>query len=292
MYYKNIQYQIIMTIRQLLLLATAKLNQARIKTAETEAEMLLSFVLKKDKTFLFTHPKYKLNDKQETQFKKLINKRSQRYPLAYLINQQPFFNLNLYVDKHVLVPRPETEELVELALELIKKYKLKTVADIGTGSGAIALTLKKQMPHLTVYATDISKAALKVAQKNARRLKLHINFKQGNLLLPLAGKKIDLIVANLPYLAPSYFHHGAKEIKYEPKVALLAKNKGLEYYQNAIKQLKTLKKQPIFALFELDPRNIFIFKKWLISNQGINASNIKINKDLSKKSRFLTIKFE
>ncbi len=281
-----------MTIASALSLITQKLKQAKIKTAKLEAELLVSFALKKDKIFLFTHPEYKLNNQQKKLLQKLTNKRCQHYPLAYLINQQPFFDLNLYVDKRVLIPRPETEELVELALKLIKKYKLKTVADIGTGSGAIALAIKKQMPHLTIYATDISKAALTVAQKNARRLKLHINFKLGNLLLPLKGKKIDLITANLPYLAPAYFRQGTKEIKYEPKVALLAKNKGLEYYQGVIKQLSILKKIPDFAIFELDPRNITTFKKWLISNLKIKTKNIKINKDLNNKNRFLTIKFQ
>ncbi len=281
-----------MTIFQLIDWAIQKLTQAKIKAAQLEAELLLSFVLKKDKTFLFTHPNHHLTNNQKIQFKKLVNKRCQYYPLAYLVKYQPFFGLNLYVDHRVLIPRPETELLVELALKLIKKYNLKTIADIGTGSGAIALTIKKQMPKLTIYATDISKAALRVAQKNARRLKLHINFRQGDLLLPLAGKKIDLIIANLPYLSPPFFHQGAKEIKYEPKIALLAKNKGLEYYQNAIKQLKTLKKLPAFVLFELDPRNIIVLKKWLISNQKIKAKNIKINKDLDHKNRFLTIKFK
>ena len=281
-----------MTISSALNWAQAKLKKSKISHAYLDAELILSFLLKKDRSFLLAHPDIKLTPIQTKKFFLMIKKRSRNYPLAYIIKQKPFYNLNLYVDERVLIPRPETETLVDLAIALIKKYNLKKIADIGTGSGAIALALKKELPYLTVYGTDISKKALEVAQKNARRLKLHINFKQGDLLKPLKGKKIDLAVANLPYLAPSYFRQGAKEIKYEPKKALLAKKQGLEYYQSVIKQINIPKQPPAFIIFELDPRNIFNFKKWLINSQNIKPGNININKDLSKKNRFLTIKLK
>ena len=251
-----------MIIKQALLKATQKLKQAKIeprqKRGETphpmwcgvdssalDADILLSFVLKKSKEFLYTYPEKKLTKNQLAKFNQLINRRLKREPVAYLINRKEFYGLDFYVDKNVLIPRPLTESLVEQVIKEVGNKKA-TIADIGTGSGCIAIALKKHLPQATIYATDISPAALKVAKKNAKKHRVKIKFLKGDLLKPflpsrkatrpgrVAFKKIDIIIANLPYLIKNQIKN---ELKYEPKTALLG---GDKYIKELLRQVKKL----------------------------------------------------
>ncbi|MFH1226121.1 MAG: HemK/PrmC family methyltransferase, partial [bacterium] len=144
-----------MNIKKILKQAAEKLKAAKIDSAFLDADILLAFTLKKPKEFLYSYPEKKLTKNQLAKFNQLINRRAKREPVAYLINRKEFYGLDFYVDKNVLIPRPLTETLVE---EIIKKVKNKKVviADIGTGSGCIAITLKKHLPQATIYAIDIS----------------------------------------------------------------------------------------------------------------------------------------
>ncbi len=245
-----------MTIKEILKQAIKQLNKAKIDSSALDADILLSFVLKKPKEFLYTYPEKKLTKNQLAGFNRLINCRVKREPVAYLTHHKEFYGLDFYVDKNVLIPRPLTESLVEEVINYAKNQRL-TIADIGTGSGCIAITLKKHLPNTTIYATDISPAALKVAKKNARKHKTKIKFFKGNLLEPFlppssrkatfrnVAFKIDYIVANLPYLNKTQIKN---ELKYEPKTALLG---GDKYIKELLWQAKKLKPRPKKIFLEI-----------------------------------------
>ncbi len=274
-----------MTIQKTLKWAKIKLK--KLDSPQLDAEVLLSFVLGKEKTYLYTYPEKKLLNKQIKKFKYLVNKRSFNYPIAYLTHHKEFYNLNFYINNHVLIPRPETEIMVEQTIDLIKKYNLKTVADIGTGSGCIAISLKKNLPDLDVYASDIDQKALSVAKTNAKLNLCKIEFKKGNLLTPYKHLKIDIYVANLPYLSHEIYQT-AKTIKHEPKHALFAKNQGLEYIESTIEQLNKLDFKPKYLLLEIDPSQSKTILKIL---SKLNYQTIII-KDLKSLNRTLIIKIK
>jgi release factor glutamine methyltransferase len=273
-----------MTIKKALYLAYKKLIYS--PSPQLDADILLSFVLKKSKTYLYINTEKKLTTLQVNKFKKLINLRSKHQPIAYLTNQKEFFGFNFYVDKRVLIPRPETEILIELANKILNAQKIKTIADIGTGSGCIAITLKKINPYIHIFASDISASALQVAKKNSKHLQTKIKFLKGSLLTPYQHKKIDLYIANLPYVSPEIYKQ-EKSIKAEPKQALVAKNHGLEYIENLIYGIQLLKYKPKYLLLEINPNQYKKIKK--ISKY----LPIKINayRDLQKKIRILKINY-
>lgn len=243
-------------------------------SADLDAEILLAFVLNQDKEFLYAQPETKLNWMQKIRFFYLISQRSKNRPIAYLTGQKEFYGRNFYVNKNVLVPRPLTENLIDLALKKINETKKEileadgyySIADIGTGSGNIIITvikeLQKQNYNLAkfkFYAVDLSKKALKVAKTNARRhgVEKYLNFNHGDLLKPLQGLKIDLILANLPYLKPNDLTEPS--IKKEPKLALLGN------YDEFFKQVKTIHElslphhQPV-VIYE-DKSGVHLYKK-------------------------------
>lgn len=238
-----------MTIAAALARATQRLIKS--SSARLDAEVLLAQVLNQDRTYLVAHDTDGLSTRYQRLFAALTIKRAGGMPVAYLTGHKEFFGLDFAVNQSVLIPRPETEEVVELALAIAKKSRAKTIADIGTGSGAIGITVKKLLPRVKVFATDISKSALKVACQNARRHKATVVFKQGDLLLPLKNKRLDLIIANLPYLDPKWM--GQRELAFEPRRTLAAGTDGLSVIKRFLKQLKLL--QPTgTVLMEIDPR--------------------------------------
>jgi len=270
-----------MTIKHSLDLAIKKLKLKKNKTAALDAEVLLAFILKKPKEFLYTWPDKKLTADQTKKFQALISRRTGGEPVAYLIKNQEFYSLDFYVDKRVLIPRPETELLIEEVMEYVMNQKLK-IADIGTGSGCIAVALAKNLPAAKIIATDISKKALAVAKKNAGKHKAKIDFFYGNLLQPLINKKnkIDIIVANLPYLK--------KPLPFEPKTAFVGGKDGLEIYEKLIQQIANYKLRSKLILLEIDPRQIIKIKK--IISKYLPQAKIEIKKDLAKLARTVVIK--
>jgi len=212
------------------------------KTTALDAEVLLSHTLNKPKSFLYTYPEKKLTQAQVRKYKSLISRRAKHEPVAYITGHKEFYGLDFYVNQHTLIPRPETEALVE---KIIKNKDIHSIADIGTGSGCIAIALAKNNPKLNIYAIDISSKALTVARKNAKAHKVkNITFKQGNLLEPIKNIKLDAIVANLPYLSEKVYKKNYQHLKYEPKQALYAGKDGLDYYKKLLKQINKLKHKP------------------------------------------------
>ena len=184
-----------------------------------------------------------------------LYKRSTGVPLPYLLGQQSFYGFEFFVTPSVLIPRPETEVLVDVALRVlaVRPKGRTTVVDIGTGSGCVAVSLAKKLPHRGLYATDISSAALHVAKKNARLHKVasRITFLQGDLLQPLPQKP-HLILANLPYLTPAQIAENPG-LQYEPQSALMAGPDGVSLYRRLLQDIYAKGWQGVCVVLEIDP---------------------------------------
>ncbi len=221
---------------------------------DIDTEILLMWILKKEKSYLFANPNQNLNTIQNNKFLKLIDKRKQHWPIAYLIHKKEFYDLNFYVNQYTLIPRPETEQVVDRALKTIKKLStnknsLTTILDVGTGSGCISISIAKNINlPIKIIASDICKKALKVARKNASFHKIQIKFIQSDLLDKI-NEKPDIIVANLPYITPLVYSKLEPEITtFEPQKALLANTRNY-YYLKLKQELKKRNWNPVL-IFE------------------------------------------
>ena len=215
------------SVRDALDSAVIAFGAAGCETPRLDAEVLLADVLGVDRAALIAHPGRELDPDQARAFQDAARRRSRREPVAYIVGRRGFRRLDLALDSRVLVPRPETEHLVEAALELPEGA---TVVDVGTGSGAVALALKDERPDLTVIGTDVSPEALAVARDNARRLGLDVEWRAGDLLAGV--EHADAVVSTPPYIAV-----GARvpaELGFEPVRALLAGETGMEVYDRLI----------------------------------------------------------
>lgn len=199
-----------------------------------DAQLLLGALLNQPRSWLMIHDEATLTPEQARQFQDWVARRAQDVPLAYLLGQKEFHGLMLQVNEHTLVPRPDTETLVDWALELLAAtpQTRPEVIDLGTGSGAIALAIKHRYPAATVEALDLSAGALQAAQANAQRLGLDVRFHQGDWWTPLAGRRFDLIVSNPPYIAGNDPHLAA--LRHEPLQALTPGGDGLSALQTLV----------------------------------------------------------
>lgn len=252
-----------MIISKLLQSGIVKLNNHKIPTPHLDADVLLSYVLDKPKEYLLTHDNEKVSLKNLILFKILIHRRTFGTPLAYLIKRKAFYGYDFKVNSSVLIPRPETEMIVDDIMATANENASSVLADIGTGSGCIIIsTLKellknsKKIENFEFFGIDLSKNALNVAKFNAKLLgAVAIKFLQGNLLEPLletntTGKNL-IITANLPYLTPEQVKN-SPSIKKEPKMALLAGSDGLKYYKELFEQVRLLKSKSIIMYCEID----------------------------------------
>lgn len=207
-------------------------------------------------------------------------------PVQYIVGNVSFYGNIIDVDKRVLIPRFETEELVENTIKYIKKYNYNTIVDIGTGSGCIAITIKKIFPSMLVDAVDISKDALALAQSNSIKNDTLINFYEGNLLNPL-NKKYDIIISNPPYIA--YDEEIMDIVKNnEPHLALYADNNGLYYYEEILKNVYNYINKNGLIAFEIGYDQAEKIKQ--IVQKYLNNYNIEIKKDMTGKDRMVFIK--
>lgn len=207
-------------------------------SARLDAELLLAHVLAKSRTYLFTWPEVELSAPHFTEFQRLIEQRQQGRPIAYLIGYREFWGLTLNVNDATLIPRPETELLVELALEHLAPDKPARILDLGTGSGAIALALAKERPQTHVLAVDFSSAALAVAQENTQNLGIsNVQFQTSSWFNALPkSAQFKLIVSNPPYIAEQDPHLSQGDVRFEPATALSSGADGLDALREIIQQ--------------------------------------------------------
>jgi len=275
-----------------------------------EFDLLFSHVSKKDRAYFLVQPEMTLCEKKYITLINLEKKRLKNWPLPYLLKSQGFFNISLEVSPSVLIPRPETEILVETIINKINlsnKKESTNIIDLGCGSGAIIISLAKNLGKirkLNFFASDISLAALKIAKKNTLRYKLNkkINFKNGDLLIPwenklksfLEKKEKVIITANLPYLNQREMKEDCLEK--EPRLALLSGKDGLNHYRKLFSQLsifnkknKQLIEKNIFLICEINPHQVKNFSQ--IVKRKFPSSKIELKKDLRHKNRFVLIQF-
>jgi release factor glutamine methyltransferase len=227
-----------MTAAALLQDAAATLAAAGVASPEWDAERLLRHVLGWDRATLVADRDRLVPDPAAERFRALLRRRAAREPLQYILGTQAFWKHEFLVTPAVLIPRPETELLVETSLELLKGVEKPVVVDVGTGSGCIALSIAAERPDAEVHATDISEAALEVARENARRMGLEgrVTFHHGHLLAPLSGREVQLVASNPPYVEPSDRSSLAPEVRdHEPPEAVFAPADPLSVYRALVR---------------------------------------------------------
>jgi len=264
-----------LSIQELLNHSNKKLKY--LKTSILDSEVILSYVINKTREYILTNPNHKITKKQESQFNKLIARRKKSEPIAYIINNKEFYGRNFYVDKRVHIPKPATEDLIDAIKHKLPKNFSGAIADIGTGSGCIAITLALEFPKSKIIATDISNDALNIARKNAKILNVtkKITFLKGNLLDPIK-KPVNIIIANLPYGWNGGWTKD-KEVFFQPKISYEAKDNGLELINKLIENLPTKLKKGGKCFLEFDPRQVnFLNKKWKIIKDSANFDRIAI----------------
>ena len=221
------------------------------------AELLLRFVLDCDRAYLFAHPERELTPAEESRYEAALSERSRGVPAQYITGHQEFWGMDFIVTPAVLIPRPETEHLVETALELIKSHiglqASVRLVDVGTGSGCIALALAKELPRAEIDATDNSGSALEIARANAARLQLEnrIHFHRTDLLHGLKGP-FDIVVSNPPYVGDSEEDHVQLEVrKFEPRSAVFAGAHGTEVIARLVPQAQALLRPGGWLILEI-----------------------------------------
>lgn len=265
-----------------------------------EIEILISHEIKKCRSFVIANPEYKLNFWQTFKIENNLEKRKKNIPIAYLTKEKEFYGRNFLVNENTLVPRPETELIIESVLEKIEKSKTKNylILDIGTGTGIIPVTLVKELEKCKTkkfkfIATDISKKALKIARKNAAQhnTKNKINFYYSDLLSNEEIQKIItnfkgeiILIANLPYVNYEfkknlYQKKESQALKFEPEIALWSKDQGLYHYDKLIQELKKINQKNITCYFEISPEQPNYLTKKI--KKYFPNSKIEFRKDLA-----------
>jgi release factor glutamine methyltransferase len=199
------------------------------ESARLDAEVLMCAVLGVPRATLYAQPEQALPLPVRARYRHLVGERLRGVPVAQLTGQREFWSLTLHVNEHTLIPRPETEHLVEAALERLLEGEPANVADLGTGSGAVALALASERARWRIVATDVSAQALAVAQRNAQRHQLgNVSFRRGSWYEPLGEVKLDLIISNPPYVASGDPRLAQGDVRFEPRLALVAGSEGLD----------------------------------------------------------------
>lgn len=270
------------------------ISEALKKYSGIEADLLLGHVLKQPKEFLHLYPSEKLTSAQIKRYRDLAAKRVKGVPAAYLLGYKHFYGLRFKVNRNVLIPRPETEWLVDQVLLIAAKKaeqnpkKTLRIIDVGTGSGCIAISIAKYLesPKAQIYGTDISEKALAIARQNTQANKTTVSFSKHDLVSGLKGK-YDLIVANLPYVPVSDYKRFYENLKYEPELALTDGTDNFVLIKKALKQFKAKLNTNGSIILETDPASIKelrILAKSLFSNKKIT-----ITADIHGLNRFIKI---
>lgn len=274
-----------MTLKQALSQAREILAANNIEDASLESELLLRHALKISRVQLYLDLSRELNPKEEKTFWHLVKRRLKGEPTAYITRHREFYGLDFYVDPNVLIPRPESELLVEKALSLARQHVFSTIAEIGTGCGAIAISLALNLPQTKIYATDISASALKVALFNCRKHGVidRIHLLQGDMLQPLP-EPVDLIIANLPYLRESEL---PQTTRFEPILALNGGKEGLEKIHQLCQEVGSKLRPQGYLLLEIGQGQGKAVTTLL--NSLFSSAKVEITPDLSGIERVVSL---
>jgi len=279
------------TVGEILIKSEDYLRKKGIKNPRLEAELLLALVYSTDRLWVYMNWLKKIEKSKLDELREYLLRRVKGEPLHYILGYKEFMTLKLFVEPGVLVPRFETEELVEKVIEDSRRAGYKVFADLGTGSGAIAISIAKFIEDSFVYAVDISDKALRVAEKNieANRVREKIKLFKGDLLEPLRElfEQIEVFVSNPPYVSEDEWESLSREIvEYEPREAILAPENGLFYYRKILENLSNLRNK--VAYFEISPTKVEEIKK-LVKN--FEVKTYSIFNDIVGKPRILKVEF-
>jgi len=217
--------------------ATDILQSSGISEPRREANSLLAFVLQKDKTFLIAHPEYKLSDEEENRFQKFLSRRASREPFQYITGKQEFYGLDFAITKDVLIPRPETELIVESAIGILRAKRNSNFCEVGIGSGCIAVSILREVKTSNAIGLDISPKALEIAARNAEAHEVlnRLELKISDVFEVLQNEKFDLIVSNPPYIPSEDIENLQAEVRdFEPIFALTDNKNGLSIIKKIV----------------------------------------------------------
>ena len=242
-----------MRINELLEIGIEKLKTSQIKEPISIARRIMCFVLKKDKIYLVTNGNEEVEQSTKTEFLEAISKIQKHIPIKYITKKQEFMKMDFYVDENVLIPQPDTEIVVEEAIDIINRNKFSKVLDMCTGSGSIAISIAKYVKESIIDAVDISKKALDIVQKNAKNNGVIecVNVIESNLFENLKDKKYNIIVSNPPYIRKNIINTLDKQVQNEPLIALDGGDDGLDFYKRIISEAPKHLKQHGYLCFEI-----------------------------------------
>jgi release factor glutamine methyltransferase len=217
--------------------AVRSLDENDVGSPRMNAEVLLMFTLGCDRAYLYAHPERALTADEQQRYAGALAERSTGKPAQYITGHQEFWGLDLIVSPAVLIPRPETEHVIETVLEFARQHQFRRIVDVGTGSGCIALALATEFPAAEITGVDISAAALEIARANAARLQLRITFAESDLLAALPAAAFDLVVSNPPYVGENEQDKVQRQVReFEPRVAVFSGAEGLDIFRRLIPQ--------------------------------------------------------
>lgn len=273
-----------MKIKEILEKGNKILKESNIEDSHLKVKILLSHILNVDKGYLVIKSDENIDKIRVENFFEYVNRLSKNEPIQYITNSQEFFGLNFYVDKNVLIPQPDTEILVEEVIQIAKtKEKPLKILDLCTGSGAIAISLSKNLKNVEITASDISEDALEVAKKNSIKNECEIRFVKSNLFENI-NDKFDIIVSNPPYIKTDVINTLSEEVKNEPLLALDGKEDGLYFYKNITEKAKEFLNEDGVLAFEIGYDQKDEVMKILETNSFVK---IYSKKDLSRNDRIV-----
>lgn len=240
-----------MTIREALNKGMIILKSNNIETPKLKARLLLQYILKKNRQYLIVYDNKEIDKKQQWEYFINIEKIANGVPLQHITHTQEFMKMDFFVNENVLIPRPDTEILVEEVIEIAKRMEKPKILDLCTGSGAIAISIAKNVPSAEVWAIDISEKALEVAKKNANNLQAKVKFKKSNLFNNINKTKFDIIVSNPPYIKKADIKLLSNEVQKEPEIALDGGYDGLDFYRKIASQAIDYLKFGSYLCFEI-----------------------------------------
>ncbi len=240
-----------MTIKQAITKGMIMLKSNNVESPKLKARLLLQYVLDKPRQYIIVYDNKEIDKQQQWQYFVNIEKLTKGVPLQHITHRQEFMKMDFFVDENVLIPRPDTEILVEEVIKIAQKYNSPRILDLCTGSGAIAISLKKFIPNADIIAVDISEKALEIAKRNAEKLEAKINFVKSDLFDKLDNKKFDIIVSNPPYIRKDEIKKLSEEVQKEPKIALDGGEDGLDFYRIITEQAINYLKTGSFLCFEI-----------------------------------------